>query len=74
MLVGFDREELENILTCVNAVSSTNSESEYTLSSCREKLKKRIENYCEHEFVSECKECCIFYCKNCDVFKYTLQG
>jgi aspartate carbamoyltransferase regulatory subunit len=44
----FTKDELENILTCVNAISYNNKESEITLKSSKEKLISLINNYCDH--------------------------
>ncbi len=47
------KEELENIVTCVRAVSYNNEQSAITLKSAKDKLESMIDNYCEHLWVSD---------------------
>ena len=62
------KEELENILTCVNAVSYNNKQSAETLKSSKEKLKSMIDNYCEHLESKENHNPSVMECKKCGDF------
>ena len=64
----FTKEELENILTCVNAISYNNEASSLTLKSSQDKIQSLIDNYCEHDTIGGEIDLFIDTCSKCNAF------
>jgi hypothetical protein len=63
----FTKDELEEILGCVNSIIAINKESKDYFGPLAYKTEAMIDNYCEHEWKNHCPECnpLNIYCIKC---------